>query len=92
MSEAVRSYAAPAGYVGWFVHGVADMVKEVRRDLFVNRRVSKRDASISGYWRLKMTEDEWQSTKRDFVAQMESAETAEAAEASSRGSGPEHTS
>ena len=92
LSEAVRSYAAPAGYVGWFVHGVADMVKEVRRDLFVNRRVSKRDASISGYWRLKMTEDEWQSTKRDFVAQMESAETAEAAEASSRGSGPEHTS
>ncbi len=76
--EAVRSYAPPAGYVGWFVHGVAEMVKDIRRLLFVERGVSKRDVSISGYWRLKMTEDQWQATKLNFVAEMEGEEEAAA--------------
>lgn len=30
--------------------------------------------SISGYWRTGMTEDLWQSTKREFVESMDAAE------------------
>jgi len=36
--------------------------------------------SISGYWRLGMTEDQWQSSKRDFVTELEELEALEAAE------------
>lgn len=76
LSDAVRTYQIPDGNIGWFVHGVAEMIKSLRRYLFVNRGVSKRDASISGYWRLRMTEDEWQASKSDFVAELEVEEEA----------------
>ncbi|KAB3520955.1 siderophore-interacting protein [Corynebacterium sp. zg254] len=76
LADAVRFYECPEGSVGWFVHGVAEMIKEIRRELYVGRGVSKKDASISGYWRLRMTEDQWQSSKQEFVAEMESAEQA----------------
>ncbi|AKE41014.1 siderophore-interacting protein [Corynebacterium kutscheri] len=59
---------------GWFIHGVAEMVKDVRRLLFVDRQVAKSDVSISGYWRLGMTEDEWQSSKIVFNRDNEAEE------------------
>ncbi|MCQ9352069.1 siderophore-interacting protein [Corynebacterium sp. 153RC1] len=65
--------SAPTG-TAWFVHGVAEMVKEVRSLLFVELGVPKDDASISGYWRLGMTEDQWQASKMEFVAQAEAEE------------------
>ena len=68
----------PEGKVGWFVHGVAEMVKDIRRYLFVDRSVPRADVSISGYWRTGMTEDGWQSSKHDFVAQMDAEESAAA--------------
>ncbi|QPK80036.1 siderophore-interacting protein [Corynebacterium lizhenjunii] len=80
LSDAVRSYTPPPGHVGWFVHGVAEMIKALRRHLFVAKGVSKRDASISGYWRLRMTEDQWQESKREFVAALEAEEEAAARE------------
>ncbi len=78
LSEAVRAVEVPEGKVGWFVHGVAEMVKDIRRYLFVDRSVPRADVSISGYWRTGMTEDGWQSSKHDFVAQMDAEESAAA--------------
>lgn len=76
LMRAVRANGMPAGKTSWFVHGVAEMVKDVRRFLFAENGVDKADASISGYWRLGMTENEWQSSKREFVAEMEASEAA----------------
>jgi len=60
----------------WFIHGVAEMIRDLRRHLFVDHGIAKSDVSISGYWRLGMIEDEWQSSKRDFTAEIEAAEAA----------------
>lgn len=74
--EAVRAGGYPEKKTSWFIHGVAEMVKETRRFLFVDGEVEKQDASISGYWRLGLTEDQWQSSKREFSAAMEAEEAA----------------
>ncbi len=74
LAKAVRSAPFPTGDVQVFVHGNADMVRDVRRYLFVERRLDRARVSISGYWRTGHTEDRWQSSKRDFAAQMESEE------------------
>ena len=76
LAQAVREAEIPEGRTSWFVHGVAEMVKDLRRHLFVERGVAKQDASISGYWRTGMTEDGWQSSKHEFVAGMEAEEAA----------------
>ena len=54
-----------------FVHGNAEMIKEMRRLLIVDKHVDRAHASISGYWRPGHDEDAWQSSKREFVQQME---------------------
>lgn len=79
-SELVRAVtasglAAEQG-ASWFVHGVAEMIRDLRRYLFVDNGVPKSDVSISGYWRLGMIEDEWQAGKREFNAEIEAAEAA----------------
>ena len=75
LSNALSTYTPPTENTSWFIHGVAEMVKKLRRCLFVERGIAKQDVSISGYWRLKMTEDEWQASKGEFVAAMEQEET-----------------
>lgn len=77
LAEAVCALPLPEGRVAWFVHGTAEMVKQVRRHLFVELDVPRQQASISGYWRTGMTEADWQASKRDFVASMEQAEREE---------------
>lgn len=72
LCEAIRSNPAPDAK--WFIHGVAEMIKDLRRYLFVENNVAKEDVSISGYWRLGMTEDQWQSSKREFVEQLAAEE------------------
>ncbi|AGG66600.1 hypothetical protein H924_05780 [Corynebacterium callunae DSM 20147] len=74
--EAVREAGYPTKKTSWFIHGVAEMVKETRRFLFVDGGVNKEDASISGYWRLGMTEDQWQASKSEFNEENEAAERA----------------
>lgn len=76
LAGVVRSADVPAGRVGWFVHGVAEMVKDLRRYLFVERDVPRADVSISGYWRTGMNEDGWQSSKHAFVEEMDAEEAA----------------
>lgn len=50
------------------------MIKEMRRFLFVDSEIPRADVSISGYWRIGMTEDQWQSSKREFNAAIEQEE------------------
>ncbi len=76
-AEAVRAAGADADEdCEWFVHGVAEMVRELRRFLFVDAGAPRDKVSISGYWRLSMVEDEWQASKREFTAAAEAAEAA----------------
>lgn len=75
LSHAVREAGIPEGRkTSWFIHGVAEMIKELRRFLFVESEIPKKDVSISGYWRIGMTEDQWQSSKREFNAEVEAEE------------------
>lgn len=75
LSRVVRQAGVPDGKnTSWFIHGVAEMIKEMRRFLFVESEVPKQDVSISGYWRIGMTEDQWQASKRDFNAEIEAEE------------------
>ncbi|QGU07137.1 Vibriobactin utilization protein ViuB [Corynebacterium occultum] len=74
LSEVVRGAGIPTQRTAWFVHGVAEMLKEMRRFLFFDNEVAKEDVSISGYWRIGMTEDQWQASKQDFNAEIEAAE------------------
>ena len=74
LAAAFRAAPFPAGEVDVFVHGNADLVRDLRRYLFVERRVERSRVSISGYWRTGHTEDRWQSSKRDFTEQMETEE------------------
>jgi uncharacterized lipoprotein YmbA len=72
----VDSGLAGEGRASWFVHGVAEMIRDMRRHLFVDNGIPKADVSISGYWRLGMVEDEWQASKREFTEEIEAAEAA----------------
>lgn len=75
LSRVVRQAGVPDGKnTSWFIHGIAEMIKEMRRFLFVESEVPKQDVSISGYWRIGMTEDQWQASKRDFNAEIEAEE------------------
>lgn len=69
--EAVRAFTIPTGRVGWFVHGVAEMIRDLRRYLFVELGVPREAVSISGYWRRGMTDEQWRATKKEFNAQLE---------------------
>jgi NADPH-dependent ferric siderophore reductase len=72
--RAVTAAGAPSGQTRWFIHGVAEMIRDLRRFLFVDNGVPKSEVSISGYWRLGMVEDEWQASKREFTEQIEADE------------------
>lgn len=82
--SAVRAADWPDGVVEAFVHGNADMIRDLRRYLFLERQVPRERASISGYWRSGQNEDAWQAGKRDFNAQMERDEADRAAPQSLR--------
>ncbi|TWD16095.1 siderophore-interacting protein [Marihabitans asiaticum] len=76
LAAAVRDLEWPRGRVAAFAHGNADMVKDLRRYLFVERGLPRDQVSISGYWRTGQDEGAWQAGKRDFVAAMDAEEAA----------------
>ena len=76
LTYAVQSATLPDGDIEAFVHGNADMIKPLRHHLFNELGVPREKVSISGYWRTGMNEDGWQSSKREFVAQMEAEQDA----------------
>lgn len=69
--EAVEGLELPPEGVQAFVHGEAGFVKELRRLLLRERGVPKERVSISGYWRLGLDEDGWQSSKRAWNQRVE---------------------
>jgi NADPH-dependent ferric siderophore reductase len=74
LATAVRERWVPASGTQVFVHGNADLVKDLRRFLFVDHRLDRKLVSISGYWRSGLNEDGWQSSKGEFNQQMENEE------------------
>lgn len=69
--EAVTALEFPPGEPQAFVHGEAHFVKELRRLLRVDHQVPRERLSVSGYWRRGADEDGWQSSKREWNAQVE---------------------
>jgi NADPH-dependent ferric siderophore reductase len=69
--EAVRGMPLPEGPVQAFVHGEANFVKDLRAFLRTDLAVPREQLSISGYWRRGLNEDGWQSSKREWNAQIE---------------------
>ena len=63
---AVRDLEFLDGEVHVFVHGEATFVKDLRGHLRLDRGLPPAQLSISGYWRLGLNEDGWQSTKREW--------------------------
>ncbi len=76
LAAAVRETWVPDTRAQVFVHGNAELVKDLRRFLFVDHRHDRRLVSISGYWRTGLNEDGWQSSKRVFNEQMDTEEQA----------------
>jgi NADPH-dependent ferric siderophore reductase len=74
VAAAVRAESRPVAGVQAFVHGNADLVRDLRRFLLLDRALERRGMSISGYWRTGYTEDRWQATKGEFNAAMEADE------------------
>jgi NADPH-dependent ferric siderophore reductase len=78
LAEAVRGFEFPAGRVHAFVHGEATFVKDLRALLRRERGLGMDQLSISGYWRLGLNEDGWQSSKREWNQQVEREQEAPA--------------
>lgn len=76
LAAAVRATPVPARDLHAFVHGNAEMIKDLRRYLFLESGVDRANVSISGYWRTGQTEDDWQAGKRAFNEAMEAEEAA----------------
>jgi NADPH-dependent ferric siderophore reductase len=68
---AVRGLEFPAGRLHAFVHGEANFVKDLRGYLRRELNIPMEQLSISGYWRRGMNEDGWQTTKREWNAEVE---------------------
>jgi NADPH-dependent ferric siderophore reductase len=76
MVEAVRALAWPDGDLQAFVHGEAGAVKDLRRYLRIERRMTLDRLSVSGYWRLDVDDEGWRAGKREWNAAIEQAEQA----------------
>lgn len=71
LADAVRALDFPAGRVHAFVHGEASSVRNVRRQLVVERGVDAGHLSASGYWKLTRTDEQWREDKAAWKAQVE---------------------
>lgn len=76
LAEAVRAAGVPSGEWRAFVHGNANMIKDLRRWFFVEQALPRDNVHISGYWRTGQTEDGWQAGKAQFNEQMDAEERA----------------
>ncbi|TDE88801.1 siderophore-interacting protein [Occultella glacieicola] len=76
--EAVRELEFLPGRVQAFVHGDADVVREIRSHLRFEREIPTADLSISGYWRRGLDDEGWRAAKREWNAAVDAEETAHA--------------
>lgn len=70
--QAVTRAHPEAEGTGVFLHGNAEMVRDLRRHLLGDRGLERAALSASGYWRHGCTDEEWRAQKREFNAEMES--------------------
>ncbi|MBR8743243.1 siderophore-interacting protein [Nocardiopsis sp. MG754419] len=76
LGPAVRALEFPSDDVQAFVHGEANVVRDLRRLLRVELGLPKERLSISGYWRLGRNEDGWQASKAEWNQSVEAEEAA----------------
>lgn len=74
--DAVSKLDFEAGTVHAFVHGEAGFVKQIRQFLRIERGLAKEQLSISGYWRLGADDEGWRASKRQWISEVEAAESA----------------
>ncbi|WP_349827782.1 siderophore-interacting protein [Brevibacterium litoralis] len=68
---ALGAAAFPDGTAHSFIHGEAEEIRVVRKHLITERGFADDDMfSCSPYWKRPLTDEEWRSTKRDWVKQM----------------------
>lgn len=68
---AVTSAHPRVGDAEVFLHGNAEMVRDLRRYLLGERGLDRAALSASGYWRHGCTDEEWRAQKKEFNARME---------------------
>src|SRR4051812_20109303 len=66
LAEAVSALALPEGRGHVFAHGEASSVRALRRHLIAERGLEGEQLSISGYWKLKRTEEGWREDKAEW--------------------------
>lgn len=69
--DAVSSLELPTGTGQAFIHGEAEAVLRVRRHLIHDRGFTPDRLSATGYWKQRLTDEEWRASKRDWIAQAE---------------------
>lgn len=67
---AVESAPFPQGTVQGFIHGEAEETRDLRRHVIHDRGLPASALSCSPYWRRGMSDEQWRSVKKDFLAQM----------------------
>lgn len=67
LPDAVAALDFAPGPVDVFVHGEASEVRAVRKHLLSERRIDRKKASISPYWRRTMTDEEWRTIKSSWL-------------------------
>lgn len=71
LPDAVAALPDLPGRTHAFVHGEAAEVREVRRHLLGERRLSRRELSCSPYWRRHMDDEAWRRVKRAWNDEVE---------------------
>ena len=66
LADGVRALPALPGRGHAFVHGEASSVRAVRRHLVVERGLDPSSLSVSGYWKLRRTEEGWRDEKAEW--------------------------
>jgi NADPH-dependent ferric siderophore reductase len=69
-AAAVAALQLPRGRGHGFVHGEASAVRNVRRHLLGERGLPAADLSVSGYWKLRRTEEGWREDKAEWQRQV----------------------
>jgi len=67
LADHVRALELPAGRGHAFVHGEASSVRALRKHLIAERGLDPQALSISGYWKLKRTEEGWREEKAEWA-------------------------
>lgn len=68
LTRMIHDMPWPDGTVQTCIAGESTMIKDLRKYLMVDRALPKKDAYISGYWKIGLVEDEHQAMKRTETA------------------------